>query len=99
MITESKVRETTMDALVAPLNREKQEVMRNLLESVQTSRLKNAFEKYLPAVLTDRSVKAQKVITESVSAVTGDKSARSQYGVDTADTSNVFDIKRLAGLN
>jgi hypothetical protein len=99
MITESKVRETTMDALVAPLNREKQEVMRNLLESVQTSRLKHAFEKYLPAVLTDRSVKAQKVITESVSAVTGDKSARSQYGVDTADTSNVFDIKRLAGLN
>jgi hypothetical protein len=46
--------------LLSPLNKEKQEVMRNLLESVQTSRLKNAFEKYLPAVLEDRSVKALK---------------------------------------
>ena len=73
--------------------------MSSLLESVQTSRLKNAFEKYLPAVLTDRSVKAPKVITESVSTVTGDKSARGQYEEETAEHSNVIDIKRLAGLN
>jgi hypothetical protein len=99
MIKESNERESTMDMLLAPLNKEKQDVMRNLLESVQTSRLKNAFEKYLPAVLTDRSVKASKVITESVSAVTGDKSARSQFEDNSADHSNVIDIKRLAGLN
>jgi len=99
MIKESNQRANVMDELLAPLNREKQDVMRNLLESVQTSRLKNAFEKYLPAVLTDRSVKAPKVITESVSTVTGDKSARSQFEDDTADHSNVIDIKRLAGLN
>ena len=92
-------RQATLDDLLAPLNKEKAEVMSSLLESVQTSRLKNAFEKYLPAVLTDRSVKAQKVITESVSAVTGDKSARSQYVEEVADNSNVIDIKRLAGLN
>jgi hypothetical protein len=99
MIKESNERESTMEMLLAPLNQEKQDVMRNLLESVQTSRLKNAFEKYLPAVLTDRSVKASKVITESVSAVTGDKSARSQFEDSSADHSNVIDIKRLAGLN
>ena len=99
MIKESTQRANVMDELLAPLNKEKQDVMRNLLESVQTSRLKNAFEKYLPAVLTDRSVKAPKVITESVSTVTGDKSARSQFEDDTADHSNVIDIKRLAGLN
>ncbi len=97
MIKESNERQSTMDDLLAPLNQEKQEVMRNLLESVQTSRLKSAFEKYLPAVLQDRSAKAPKVITESVAEVTGDKSARLHEEDDTA-TSNVIDLKRLAGL-
>jgi len=95
MIKESNERRSTMDDLLAPLNKEKQEVMRNLLESVQTSRLKNAFEKYLPAVLEDRSVKASKVITESVAEVTGDKSVRV---VEEEDNGNVIDLKRLAGL-
>jgi hypothetical protein len=94
MIKESNERQSTMDDLLAPLNKEKQEVMRNLLESVQTSRLTNAFEKYLPAVLEDRSVKSSKVITESVAEVTGDKSVR----VVEEDSSNVIDLKRLAGL-
>jgi hypothetical protein len=95
MMNESNERESTMEMLLAPLNRDKQEVMRNLLESVQTPRLKNAFEKYLPAVLEDRSVKAAKVITESVSVSTGDKSVPSSQ---QEDRSNVFNLKRLAGL-
>jgi hypothetical protein len=98
MIRESNERESTMEMLLAPLNREKQDVMRNLLESVQTSRLKNAFEKYLPAVLEDRSVKAAKVITESVTEVTGDKSVPSSQQEDREAKSNVIDLKRLAGL-
>jgi hypothetical protein len=95
MMNESNERDSTMEMLLAPLNRDKQEVMRNLLESVQTPRLKNAFEKYLPAVLEDRSVKAAKVITESVSVSTGDKSVPSSQ---QEDRSNVFNLKRLAGL-
>jgi hypothetical protein len=82
MIRESNERESTMEMLLTPLNREKQDVMRNLLESVQTSRLKNAFEKYLPAVLEDRTVRAAKVITESVSVSTGDKSVPSSHQED-----------------
>jgi hypothetical protein len=97
VIKESNQREAAMEELLAPLNKEKAEVMRNLLESVQTSRLSNAFEKYLPAVLEDRSMKATKVINESVSIATGDKSARSQEQ-DTQSESNVIDLKRLAGL-
>ena len=97
MIKESNEHDSTMDELLRPLNKEKQEVMRNLLESVQTPRLKNAFEKYLPAVLEDRSVKASKVITENVSSVTGDKTVPTQ-NVDQEDRSNVIDLKRLAGL-
>ena len=97
IIKESNQREAALEELLAPLNKEKAEVMRNLLESVQTSRLSNAFEKYLPAVLEDRSAKATKVIAESVSIATGDKSARSQEQ-DTQSESNVIDLKRLAGL-
>ena len=95
MIKESNERESTMEELLAPLNQEKREVMKNLLESVQTSRLKNAFEKYLPAVLAEgKAAKAKTVIAESVSVVTGDKTVKPQE----EDRSNVIDIKRLAGL-
>jgi len=97
MIKESNERENTMGELLRPLNKEKQEIMRNLLESVQTTRLKSAFEKYLPAVLEDRSAKAPKVIAESVSAVTGDKTVPAQP-VSEDERSNVIDLKRLAGL-
>ena len=98
IIKESNERENTLGELLRPLNKEKQEVMRNLLESVQTPRLKNAFEKYLPAVLADnKPAKASKVIAESVTEVTGDKSVRVQE--DEAQTeSNVFELKRLAGI-
>ena len=100
ILKESNTRTRTMDELLAPLNEEKAEVMRNLLESVQTPRLKSAFEKYLPAVLENRSVKATKpALTESLSTATGDKSARVQEQDDvTEETSNVIDLKRLAGL-
>ena len=95
MIKESNQRQDLMQDLLSPLNKEKADVMRNLLESVQTSRLKNAFEKYLPAVLEDRSVKATKVITENVSVATGDKTVPSSQ---QEDRGNVIDLKRLAGL-
>jgi hypothetical protein len=98
IIKESNVRENTLDDLLRPLNKEKQEVMRNLLESVQTNRLKNAFEKYLPAVLEDRGTKASKVIVESKTEVTGDKTAARVQDEDTQSASNVFELKRLAGI-
>jgi hypothetical protein len=97
ILKESNQREAALEELLAPLNKEKQEVMRSLLESVQTTRLSNAFEKYLPAVLEDRSAKASKVIVESLSEATGDKSARSP-DADQQSESNVIDLKRLAGL-
>ena len=98
MIKESNQRQDLMQELLSPLNKDKAEVMRNLLESVQTSRLKNAFEKYLPAVLEDRSVKASKVITENVSVATGDKTVPSSQQENSDAKSNVIDLKRLAGL-
>ena len=95
IIKDSNQRTAAMDELLAPLNEEKQEVMRNLLESVQTSRLKGAFEKYLPAVLNDAQPRARKNLSESVREVTGDKTVKA---AEEEDRSNVIDIKRLAGL-
>ena len=96
MIKESNERQSTLEELLAPLNEEKREVMKNLLESVQTARLKGAFEKYLPAVLAEgKAAKAKQVIAESRVEVTGDKNVKA---VETEDRSNVIDIKRLAGL-
>ena len=98
MIKESNVRQSTMEELLSPLNEEKREVMKNLLESVQTARLKTAYEKYLPAVLADTTPKARKVISESVSVVTGDKTVKA-LEENNEPNNNVIDIKRLAGLN
>ena len=96
VITESITRKEKLAELFKPLNKEKADVMSSLLEGVQTERLQAAYEKYLPAVLNNSSVKkAEKpVLAESRVEVTGDKSAK-----DDADANNnVIEIRRLAGL-
>jgi hypothetical protein len=99
-IREENQRQSVMEELLSPLNDEKRAVMRDLLESVQTSRLKNAYEKYLPAVLAENSVKAQKkVITENVRSVTGDKqTGPAAEQTDDVVDNNVIELRRLAGL-
>jgi hypothetical protein len=72
--------------------------MSDLLENVQTDKLRTVYDKYLPAVLNEKkevSAPKAKTLTESRSEVTGDKTAKPtvQY-----DTDNVVAIKRLAGL-
>jgi hypothetical protein len=101
IIKESSQREKTMGQLLSTLNTEKAEVMGALLESVQTAKLENAFNKYLPAVLNTGSEIApkKKALTESVIAeATGDKTAKTTVEVDLTETDNVIDLKRLAGL-
>jgi hypothetical protein len=99
MITESNTRKSKLEDLCAPLNEEKRDIMMNLLESVNTSRLENAFEKYLPAVLSEGKAKTEKkVIAESRTEVTGDKSAKVVTDEKVAEDSNVIALKRLAGL-
>ena len=102
-IRESSLREKTMAELLGTLNPQKAMVMKNLLESVQTHSLKNAFDKYLPVVLTNANVKkpAQKSaqqLNESVkSEVTGDKAAAAKHEGERTGH-DVIEIKRLAGL-
>jgi hypothetical protein len=100
IIKESTQRTKILDDLVSTLNEEKAQVMKSLLESVQTPKLKVAFDKYLPAVLNtgNQSRTEKSVITESLVEVTGNKSAKNTKEVDMSDKDNVIDIKRLAGL-
>ena len=100
MIKESAERKDKLADLLKPLNKEKAAVMSELLESVQTAKLQNAYDKYLPAVLNANGKtvsEAKAVLTESRVEVTGDKSAK-QTNAKTEDDSNVVEIKRLAGL-
>lgn len=105
IIKESTQREKTMNSLLAPLNKDKSELMTTLLESVQTEKLKNAFDKYLPSVLNNGNVdskeKANKTaLNESkvISEVTGDKTAVKAVEEFDENTDNVIELKRLAGL-
>lgn len=100
VIKESVDRKAIMADLLSPLNAEKQAVMRELLESVQTAKLQTAFDKYLPAVLNGGKQAAQvapkaQVLAESRKEITGDKTAK--VAADESDT-NVIALKRLAGL-
>jgi hypothetical protein len=75
--------------------------MIDLLESVQTGRLKAQFDKYLPAVIDGNTpAKKAKTLTEG-KEITGNRentNASSQQA-DAESNSNVITMKRLAGLN
>lgn len=89
-------RANVMSEMLAPLSADKKGIMRELLESVETKKLANAFDKYLPAVMegATRKPKASAVLTEAAE-VTGDREVRkSEVGLD-----NIVDIRKLAGLN
>ncbi len=94
LIKDMSTRKEIMGELLAPLAGDKKSVMSELLESVQTDKLRGAFDKYLPAVM-DGGVPARKALTEA-KEVTGNKQATQVSGEDK--TAEIFDIRRLAGL-
>jgi hypothetical protein len=101
IITERTQRQQIMGELLAPLAKERASVMTQMLESVQTPKLRQAFDKYLPAVLNAKpeavkSAEGTRVrLSESkeTTEITGDKPAK-----PAQDVNNIVEIKRLAGL-
>jgi len=80
-------RKEKMAEMLKPLGKEKSEVMGQLLESVQTTKLEASFNKYLPHVMADKAVPGKtKVLSESG----GDRAQR-----EDADLTN---IRKLAGI-
>jgi len=97
-INEAAERKDIMADLMKPLNKEKGAVMRDLLESVQTSKLKAAYDRYLPVVLDGAAPKTEKkMVTESRVEKTGDKEVKTPQPVEV-DTSNIVELRKLAGL-
>ena len=94
-LVESAQRKEIMNELISPLAADQREIMKDLLESVQTNRLRSSFEKYLPAVIdgTNTVKKSKAVITEG-KEITGNRETNKMTSADT----NVVDIKRLAGI-
>ncbi len=93
IIKENSQRKDVMSELLGPLAGDKREVMSSLLESVQTEKLRTAFDKYLPAVMNG-GTPAKKVLSEA-KEITGDKQAQP---ISEEKTAEIFDIRRLAGL-
>ena len=87
-------RKETMGELLGNLSGDKKEVMKELLESVQTDKLHSAFDKYLPSVMNG-GTPAKKALTEG-KEITGNKKAPETSSQEK--TAEIFDIRRLAGL-
>jgi len=87
-------RKAVMAEMLAPLSADKKEVMQSLLESVKTAKLRDAYDKYLPAVIEGEKKKTtQKVALTESTEITGDKESKPEVGFD-----NILDIRKLAGL-
>jgi hypothetical protein len=89
-------RKEVMSELLNPLGGDKKVVMRELLESVQTDKLRNAYDKYLPSVMNG-GAPAKKALTEG-KEITGDKNQAQTFSGNEEKTAEIFDIRRLAGL-
>jgi hypothetical protein len=89
-------RKEVMGELLGPLGGDKRVVMKELLESVHTEKLRTAYDKYLPSVMNGGNTPVRKALTEG-KEITGDKQqAQTQSGEEK--TAEIFDIRRLAGL-
>ena len=95
IIKESSQRKEVMSDLLGPLTGDKREVMSSLLESVQTEKLRTAFDKYISSVMNG-ATPAKKVLSEG-KEITGDKAQAQQFSSEEK-TAEIFDIRRLAGL-
>ena len=95
-------RKEKLHELMAPLGKEKKEIMSDLLESVKTEKLEESFNKYLPSVLDGETPRVKKTLSESVTSEhTGNKATVvNAEADDKADDVVELDmIRKLAGLS
>lgn len=94
-LNESMERKAVMSELLAPLAADQKEIMSELLESVQTVKLHDSFNKYLPAVIEGNAPQKKQALTEA-KEITGNKISNSNRSSES--DGNIVDIRRLAGL-
>lgn len=92
-------RQGIMQELVAPLGKEKRDIMEDLLKTTKTENLREAYNKYLPAVLNETTVKptGKTIVSESATsqktAITGDKTSS-----EDAAPADIISLRKLAGI-
>lgn len=97
-------RARVMQDLCAPLSKEKRAVMEELLESTDTTKLKDQFQKFLPSVLNDEVRRDKKTLVEGVQSqktvVTGNKPAAvAVEASESEETDTIRQLRKLAGIN
>jgi len=95
-LIESAQRSEIMNDLISPLSKDQREIMTDLLESVQTAKLRSAFDKYLPAVIDGKTPAKQKAPLTEGKEVTGNRDE--SVTTTKAKDENVIELRRLAGL-
>jgi septal ring factor EnvC (AmiA/AmiB activator) len=99
-VNERAERNSVMADLLKPLSKDKRELMSNLLESVATSKLTVAYDKYIGTVLnetvsTQRTT--QKLNESRTSEITGDKT--STHDQSNESNADIINLKKLAGIS
>lgn len=102
-------RKAIMNELLSPLNKEQREVMTSLLESVKTEKLRTAYDKYLPTILTEdgkssanmsnTSTKKKAKLTEGNknTVLTGDRASGTQ--AESEGSAEIIRMRKLAGIS
>lgn len=98
-------RDKKLNELLAPMGKSQREVMGELLQTVKTEKLDEAFKKYLPAVLNEKTETqtVRKTLAESKgdvrTAKTGDKRANAaQQQEDDSALAEIQQLKKMAGI-
>lgn len=95
-------RNRVMQDLCAPLSKDKRAIMEELLESTETAKLKDQFQKYLPSVLNEEVRRDKKTLVEGIqpqkTVVTGNKPAPAAAD-ESAEADTIQQLRKLAGIN
>jgi len=98
-VNERAERNNVMADLLKPLSKDKRELMSNLLESVATSKLTVAYDKYIGTVLNETvstTRTTQKLNESRTSEITGDKPQ--VHGQTSERDAEILSLKKLAGI-
>lgn len=86
-------RTKVLTGLLAPLGKDKRNVMEDLLKTVETSKLTEAFDKYLPAVLNETVKRPEHTSRKALTESFGKKQSNSALTEDNSTLA--VDIKKL----
>jgi hypothetical protein len=91
-----------MQDLCAPLSKDKRAIMEELLESTDTSKLKDQFQKFLPSVLNEEVRREKKPLVEGQQSqktvITGNKTQNEPVAAPAEADDTIQQLRKLAGI-